>query len=134
MRSEKDYEQALLEWRWRQLRLQRKYKDTAAGFVDSMAERQAFRQWKEEVKEFKESREHRLVSEYVSFDEIFVGRKEYLTQIREALNEKTGPVILYGIGGIGKSALARAYIKTYEAEYDHILFLSLISDGDTGYR
>ncbi|MGN0987308.1 MAG: NB-ARC domain-containing protein, partial [Otoolea sp.] len=50
--------------------------------------------------------------------------KEYLTQIREALNEKTGPVILYGIGGIGKSALARAYIKTYEAEYDHILFLS----------
>ncbi|MCI7262956.1 MAG: NB-ARC domain-containing protein [Clostridiaceae bacterium] len=124
MRSEKEYEQALLEWRWRQLRLQRKYKDTAAGFVDSMAERQAFRQWKEEVKEFKESREHRLVSEYVSFDEIFVGRKEYLVQIREALKEKAGPVILYGIGGIGKSALARAYIKTYEAEYDHILFLS----------
>ncbi|MCI7794995.1 MAG: NB-ARC domain-containing protein [Lachnospiraceae bacterium] len=124
MRGEKDQEQALLEWRWHQLHLRRKYRDTAAGFSDPESERQAFRQWKEDVKEFKDSREYRILSEYQLAEEIFVGRDEYLAQVETALDSDSGPVILYGIAGIGKSAIARAYVRRVHARYDHILFLS----------
>lgn len=126
--GQKGYDQELLEWQWHQIRFRRKYKHTAAGFQNSEIEQQFIQQWKNDVKKFRESREHHILSDYQPSSEIFVGREKELLRIREALEEKAGPVVLYGIGGIGKSALARAYIKKHREEYDHVLLLSFNSN------
>lgn len=123
-KREKGYQQELLEWQWHQLRLQKKYRNTPAGFLDKEAEKQAFGQWKTEVAHFRQSMEYKILSDYQPAHEDFVGRTEELAQIRKLVQKRSGPVILYGIGGIGKSALARAYIRRYGESYDHILFLS----------
>ena len=59
-----------------------------------------------------------------ALQECFVGRERYLTRIEEILAEKSGPAVLYGIGGIGKTAIARAYVRRHQEEYDSVLFLS----------
>jgi len=124
MKKTKTYEQEVLEWHWRQLRLQRKYKTTPAGFESKERERHACSLWKQEVQRFREGQAHKILSRYQPSGEIFVGRKDELKRIHTALREKTGPVVLYGMGGIGKSALARAYVRQHREDYDHILFLS----------
>lgn len=124
MKEKKSYNQELLEWRYHQLRFQKKYKDTPAGFADSESEKRAFRQWKEDVRTFRRSRDYQILSSYFPAPELFVGRKEELEHIRNAVDSRKGPVILYGIGGIGKSALARAYVRRYGTTYDHVLYLS----------
>ncbi len=40
-----------------------------------------------------------------------------------AILEENSKVFLYGIAGIGKSELAKAYAKTYKKEYTNILYL-----------
>ena len=41
---------------------------------------------------------------------------------------KYSKVFLYGIAGIGKSELAKAYAKTYRKEYANILYLMYSGD------
>ncbi len=127
MKKAKTYDEEVLEWRWRQLRLQRKYSNTPAGFESREKEREACEAWREDVQRFREGQIHRILSRYQPSGEIFVGRRDYLDEIRAALEKKAGPVVLYGIGGIGKSALARAYVREHMADYSHILFLSFSS-------
>ena len=64
----------------------------------------------------------------------FVGREKELSEIHDALNENN-VVFLSGIGGIGKSELAKRYGQIYRDEYDAIIFgmytgslMSFISD------
>lgn len=51
----------------------------------------------------------------------FIGRQAEISQIRDALvqNKK---VFLQGIGGIGKSEIAKKYAQEYKQEYDTIIF------------
>ncbi len=123
MNREKEYRQELLEWKWRQIKFRKKYSNTPAGFSDIQTEKQAVRQWKQETAVFRESHRHVLESAKVFFDEPFAGRKEEIRQIRSSLKKRSMPVVLYGIGGIGKTALAREYVRRYQESYDHILYL-----------
>lgn len=50
-----------------------------------------------------------------------VGRKEEIRQIAKLLEEQHY-VFLYGIGGIGKSAVARAYAWQYGRRYDTVVY------------
>lgn len=52
----------------------------------------------------------------------FCGRDEEIEKLHELL-EKNKKVFLHGISGIGKSELAKAYVKQYKTEYTNILFL-----------
>lgn len=124
MSKEKEYRQELLGWKWEQLRLRKKYCQTPAGFFSSEMEKQAVHQWKQEVAEFRESHRHVLESAEIALDEPFAGREAELKLIREHLENQPLPVVLYGIGGIGKSALAREYIWRYQKSYQHVLYLS----------
>ena len=124
MYKKESYEQECLEWQWEQLRFRRKYKDTPGGFQDKETERTAVRQWREEVDRFRRNSCHRLASSEIFSREPFAGREEELTLLKTSLEDREGPVILYGIGGIGKSALAREYIRRYGKTYEHILYLS----------
>ncbi len=65
----------------------------------------------------------------------FTGRAEELQTIREHFENGEHCVFLYGMGGIGKSEVAKAYAKMYRHDYETILFatyqqslLQLITD------
>lgn len=57
----------------------------------------------------------------------FFGREELLKQMDEHLKEPELPLLLSGIGGMGKTASAIAYGKTpeYANNYDHIAWVSV---------
>lgn len=57
----------------------------------------------------------------------FTGRDAEIEAIHEKFKE-TDTIFLSGIGGIGKSELAKHYAKTYENEYDAIIFAPFVND------
>ncbi|KAF2219668.1 P-loop containing nucleoside triphosphate hydrolase protein [Elsinoe ampelina] len=55
----------------------------------------------------------------------FVGRHEELRELHHALQASSrSQVIIRGLGGIGKSALAREYVKTYHTEYSAVFWVN----------
>ncbi len=130
MREKENYEQELLEWRERQFKLRAKYRDTPAGFGSEELEALERNRLDAARAKYQESRVIRLLSESSVQEEIFVGREDILKQIGEAFTSGTGPVILYGMGGMGKSAIAREYLRRSREHYDHTLLIY----GDSGIR
>ena len=57
----------------------------------------------------------------------FLGREDELEKLH-AILEENSKVFLYGIAGIGKSELAKAYAKTYRKKYTNILYLMYSGD------
>lgn len=55
---------------------------------------------------------------------VFVGREELLPKIDSVFSGGSRVLFLEGIGGIGKSELAKQYAVRYSAEYDRILFFT----------
>lgn len=68
-------------------------------------------------------KENYLISCYTSVEEFFVGREQELNMIHQQLQENS-ILFLTGIGGIGKSILAKQYAKQYKKLYDTIVFLT----------
>lgn len=59
--------------------------------------------------------------------EFFIGRDAEIKDIHARLQQS--PVLfLHGIGGIGKSELAKQYAKKYQSEYDTIIFAPYVID------
>ncbi len=54
---------------------------------------------------------------------LFLGREKELEEIAERLQEE-GILFLQGMGGIGKSEIAKAYAASRRSRYDTVLFLS----------
>lgn len=54
-----------------------------------------------------------------------VGREEQLNAMTKHL-EQHQLILLHGIGGIGKTTLAKAFISIYQDQYDHIAFVEII--------
>ena len=64
----------------------------------------------------------------------FIGRSKTLTDIHEQL-QKTQPVLLVnGIGGIGKTAVAQAYITDYQNKYDHLAWLTVLDESENNIQ
>ena len=57
----------------------------------------------------------------------FVGRESELENLHECL-ENNSKVFLYGIPGIGKSELAKAYARKYKKYYTNILYIEYTGD------
>ena len=57
----------------------------------------------------------------------FLGREEELDEFH-AMLEENSKVFLYGIAGIGKSELAKAYAKQYKKYYTNILYVEYAGD------
>ena len=57
----------------------------------------------------------------------FVGRDSEIENLHECL-ENNSKVFLYGIPGIGKSELAKAYARKYKKYYTNILYIEYIGD------
>ena len=74
-----------------------------------------------------------VVLDYIMDSEVprpcrhFVGREEELGELHTMLEENS-KVFLYGIAGIGKSEMAKAYAKQYKKYYTNILYVEYSGD------
>lgn len=66
---------------------------------------------------------YRLLEQIPAVTGQFIGRTRALEEIHRHL-ERQNVLVLYGLGGIGKSELAKAYINGYRSCYRQILFCS----------
>lgn len=118
-----EYEREYLEWKRRQLRLQYKYADTPPGLSkERFVEEEKCQRiaWEE----YEERRRLKLISCVHFSEEPFAGRWKELEEIHKMFSQGVKAVFLSGMGGIGKSALARAYGRKFEGEYAGILLWS----------
>lgn len=106
----------MIDLRW-------KYRDTPAGFQTEGEYEKALRGWEEEDKRLREKGIYSLRSVKPENMQYFTGREKELAGIRSSLKEGRGPVLLYGMGGVGKTTVAAAYAKRYGEEYENVLFL-----------
>lgn len=74
--------------------------------------------------EAKTSRSYRIVGSTISKSSNFIGRKKELEEIHQRLSDHPNKLFLVGMGGIGKSEIAKAYCDTYRSSYDVILWVS----------
>ncbi len=124
MREKRNLEEyELLRWQERQFFFRKKYADTPPGFQNEEEQKQE-EIWLEEAnKEYEKWNTFYLIEKYQPTAERFVGRERQLKMMQELLESGRSPVILYGIGGIGKTALVREYIRRHAEEFDNIIFL-----------
>ncbi len=71
-----------------------------------------------------EGKTYRLTGSMVYPDGHFVGRERELTGIHTALTGAENKMFLVGMGGIGKSEIAKMYLKRHQTDYDVILWVS----------
>ncbi len=57
-----------------------------------------------------------------------IGRTVDLTNLRQQLQDQHQIVVVNGIGGVGKTTLAEAYIFQYENDYEHIAWITNNAD------
>lgn len=72
-------------------------------------------------------KEHFLISNLPTPKDFFIGRDKEMEEIHEKLQE-SNILFLHGIGGIGKSELAKQYAKKYRNEYDTVIFCAYNGD------
>lgn len=69
-----------------------------------------------------ELRDYLLDCHYPSVNKVFVGRDKELLKINQLLQSEHC-VFLQGIGGIGKSELAKQYGKQFKKDYSYVIFM-----------
>lgn len=119
-------EQEVLEWQERQVSFRKKYSFTPAGFGDPRAAINAETNLQKAKHEYQNRNNRCILTPYEPKAEGFVGRKAYLEQLDIAMKQGK-PVVLYGIGGIGKTSLAREYVRKVQESktpFDLVVFLS----------
>ncbi|MBK7869152.1 MAG: ATP-binding protein, partial [Saprospiraceae bacterium] len=57
-----------------------------------------------------------------------VGREDDLKNLHDLLFDNKRVVVVNGLGGLGKTTLAQAYIGQYYTEYRHVLWISQLSE------
>lgn len=81
-----------------------------------------------ETSKSRNSQRQRLLGRQISPRAEFSGRKRELLEIQERFDSGSNAIFLCGMGGIGKSEIAKAYAKAHSSEYHTIVFASYETD------
>ena len=81
----------------------------------------------DEIIKIADPKEPYLKSSLPAVQNFFVGREDEIEEIHEKLRENN-VLFLKGIGGIGKSELAKQYARAYKKEYDVIIFAPYLNN------
>lgn len=57
-----------------------------------------------------------------------IGRSNEITELENLLDNSPKVVLVNGIGGIGKSTLAKLYVNRNEQQFSHIIWIDVLSD------
>lgn len=112
-----------LTYERRMLELQRKYSMTPPGQGVDFDAQEGLLAERERVLEQHRTQDALFSSSYDIPLSLFVGREHELRDIQGLLMSGKRVVVLSGIGGIGKSALAKEYARRNGAEYDAVLII-----------
>ena len=112
-----------LTYERRMLELQRKYSMTPPGQGVDFDAQEGLLAERERVLEQHRTQDALFSSSYDIPLSLFVGREHELRDIRGLLMSGKRVVVVSGIGGIGKSALAKEYARRNGAEYDAVLII-----------
>ncbi len=105
---------------------------------DTAAFETFFKQQSDEIKQYLKAelkklsifpfkaKELSLKTPHISPDKI-IGREKDLDDLRDRLSNNKQVVLVNGLGGIGKTTLAMAYVGKYIKNYQHILWISQLS-------
>ncbi|MBQ9061833.1 MAG: ATP-binding protein [Eubacterium sp.] len=132
MSAKTTLDREVLDWKERMYRLRVLYMGMPGGYRDEEEAEQAACALQEERKILAEQMQpgfsEPVPDEWKQFyersREPFIGRAAELAAIREAFRSGKGPVILYGLGGIGKTSLAKEYVRIHKNEYDRVIALT----------
>lgn len=61
----------------------------------------------------------------------FIGRAKELEEVHQMLQENANVVLVNGMGGIGKTALAQTYWDSYQHSYQHLVWITVSSNIQT---
>ncbi len=75
----------------------------------------------------------RLNDFFKSENRDIVGRTDELAQVRRDLLEGRATVLMNGIGGIGKTTIARKYVEQHWDDYQHIAWLTVNAPQSVGH-
>jgi len=59
---------------------------------------------------------------------LFVGREKELAEIQAFLSKGERVLLVNGMGGIGKTSLAKYYVQKYGFKYDHIIWVDVLPE------
>lgn len=115
---------------WNQLVFQQRFPGTPAGFQSQEQKEQAIAQWHERCQAYRKSHAYVLQFSELPSCDFFVGRGEELTAIETAFSGGDGQakLVIHGMGGIGKTTLARQAVERLKDRYDKILWLTYRMD------
>lgn len=119
-----------LVWHWNQIVLQHRYAGIPPGFCSDAERQKAISRWEAQYRAYRQTHDHFFCPKAILPPEQFVGREEELQDIHRHLTDLDGcgKVLLHGMGGIGKTTLARAYAVRFAGEYDEVLWLNYRQD------
>lgn len=60
----------------------------------------------------------------INLEREFFGREEDMERLKKMLREASRVVLVNGLGGIGKTVLATAYVQTHGGEYGHLAWVN----------
>ncbi|MDP8269638.1 MAG: tetratricopeptide repeat protein [Candidatus Tenebribacter davisii] len=76
-------------------------------------------------RDIQENKSDKFLTNPLMQDLYVVGRDKDLKNIKDKLESDKSLLLMNGLGGIGKTTLAKKYILEYEGDFDHIIWLEI---------
>ncbi len=67
-----------------------------------------------------------ILTRLPQMEDALIGREAVLEEMHQKLNRQNQVLLMNGMGGIGKTALAMTYAQSYQSEYDYVVWIEQV--------